>query len=230
MSDDRKEGVLLAKVDALVEENMTLAKEVKAKLDTLKKDNVDRKPEMEGSTTYQIAVNQLDVSCRRYQEAMTIHHDTLNGFRDALRNRSYRQLEIVDPSLTRMQVDELIDKGTAAQYVRQKLVSPGLIHVVEEIEARHLEIRKLEQDLQMVLQLFQDLSLLVDEQQEVLDSVQAHIERASVHTEKGEEELQKASKFQNKSRKTKFAIGATIAAILAVVIGPTAVAVVPALT
>jgi len=222
---DKKERELRLKVEDLGADNMKTAKDVKAQLDAIKAENDRFGAENEGSALLQIRQNLFSTSCRRYSEAVTVHHDSLNGFRDALRDREHRQLEIVDPSLTRKQVDELIDSGQAMEFVQRKLVSPNMQQMVEEIEARHLEIRKLEQDVETLSQLFQDLALLIDNQQEVLNSIQHNIETAKGHVDKGEDELRDGAKFQNKSRKTKFAIGATLAALLAVVVGPTAAAV-----
>jgi len=238
VTTDKKEKELSRKVGELIDENMSLARSIKGQLDEMKQhieqqqrlhDEDESKGAASSSTTLQIHRNLWETSCRRFREAMAAHHDATNTFTDVLKQRTHRQILIVDPSISREKADELIENGTATEFLQQKIISPNVLAVVEEIESRHLQMRKLEHDVAELLQLFQDLALLVDQQQEVLDSIQHHIERSEDHVTRAERDLGEAAKHQNKARKTKFAIGATLAALLAVVIGPSAAVIAPAL-
>lgn len=80
-------------------------------------------------------------------------------------------------------------------------VSMHLEDTVHALEQRHAEIQKLNRDVLELFELFKDLSVLVDLQQESLDVIDNHIAHARDHVDRGEVELDSAADYQKKARK-----------------------------
>ncbi|XP_014678353.1 PREDICTED: syntaxin-12-like isoform X2 [Priapulus caudatus] len=74
------------------------------------------------------------------------------------------------------------------------------------LQERETAVRRLEEDIQDVNQIFKDLGMMVHEQGEVIDSIEANVETATIHVEEGTSSLRKAAEHQSKSRKKALAI------------------------
>lgn len=86
---------------------------------------------------------------------------------------------------------------------------------LREVEARHEEIRKIEDSVVEVNRLFKEINLLVMEQGETITTIEAHVNEAGVSVEQGNEQLVKAREYQSKARRKKICcIGILIAILL----------------
>ena len=68
---------------------------------------------------------------------------------------------------------------------------------------RHSEFVKLEQSIREVHELFLELSALVSQQGEMVNSIAYNVEQASDKVEKGREQLQDAERYQRAARRKK---------------------------
>ncbi|XP_072046492.1 syntaxin-7-like [Amphiura filiformis] len=88
-------------------------------------------------------------------------------------------------------------------------------------EEREEQIRQIEAAMLDVNEIFKDLSVMVSEQGEVIDSIEANIDTAVDNVESGKTQLQKASTYQKKARKKMcclFIILAIVAAVVALIL------------
>ncbi|CUG88024.1 SNARE protein, putative [Bodo saltans] len=114
---------------------------------------------------------------------------------------------------------EAIEQGTENAMFQQSKDTLARI-----IETRN-DIYRIEQSMRELNQLFQDLAVLVNEQQEAMDNILVNVQNSVKYVEKGREELQKAKKYAKKGRK-KFCWLLVVAFVvfifvLAVVLGAT---------
>jgi len=87
------------------------------------------------------------------------------------------------------------------------------------IREREEEIRKIEQAVVEVNDMFRDLSVLVTTGGTMIDSIEAHIEEAVVQSEQGVVELQKAESYQKAgNRKTCIIIAILVCVVIVIVI------------
>ncbi|XP_064634666.1 syntaxin-7-like [Lineus longissimus] len=86
------------------------------------------------------------------------------------------------------------------------------------IQEREEQVRQLEGDILNVNEIFKDLSALVYEQGEVVDSIEANVERAHDNVESGNQQLHQASKYASSYRKKLCYCGIFLAIIVAIVI------------
>ncbi|PUZ61399.1 hypothetical protein GQ55_4G273000 [Panicum hallii var. hallii] len=71
------------------------------------------------------------------------------------------------------------------------------------IEEREREIRKIQQEISEINEIFRDLAKLVHDQQGAIDVVESNIETAAMETSKGEEELSRAAQTQESNSSMK---------------------------
>ncbi len=68
---------------------------------------------------------------------------------------------------------------------------------------RHDDIQKIEQSIEELVQLFQDMSLLLDTQQELVNTIEAQVENTAVYVEEGSKQVGEAIEYRKKSRKVR---------------------------
>jgi t-SNARE complex subunit (syntaxin) len=132
-----------------------------------------------------------------------------------------RRVKILDRTMTDDEIEKLMDNGvTVKQIYEQSLQdnSVNLRNIVANIEERHLDIIKLESEVLAVYELFRDLELLVDLQQDSMDVISKHIEKAKKDVAIGEDNLNKAAEYQDKARKKQCCCLMIVLIILVVVI------------
>lgn len=155
-----------------------------------------------------------------------LYRKAYDDFHRTVLNRNRRQLRLLDSDLKVDEIDDLIAQGRLNTVFRDQLMSNtslNLREVVEHIEERHHMIQKLERDVREIFELFQELSVLVDAQQESLDVIDVHVREAVHHVYKAETELEDAERYGKRVRTMKCCCVFLCLMILAVVIVPTVV-------
>ncbi|CAD5206384.1 unnamed protein product [Bursaphelenchus okinawaensis] len=83
-----------------------------------------------------------------------------------------------------------------------------------ELRERKEALNQLEQDISDVNQIFKDLSRIVHEQGDMVDSIEANVEHASIHVSQGHTNVQQALHYQNKARQKKVLLSIFCIALL----------------
>ncbi|KOB77255.1 Syntaxin, partial [Operophtera brumata] len=82
---------------------------------------------------------------------------------------------------------------------------PHKLQQVSEKMAAHMpRAKRIEADVLDVNQIIQELSTMVNEQSQTVESVESHIEAASANVEAGVDELAKAAEYQRRYRRKMF--------------------------
>jgi len=189
-------------------------------LDEIKKLNAQYSKQNKDSAKSQLRQNMYQTNIRKFHQVMNEYNSVSYEFKQALQERTRRQLKIVDSKITDDDIERIVESGQANDVIRQALVSDNLQNVVKDIEERHLDILKLERQVLEVYELFRDLANLVDLQQEQLDVIELRIQKAQQYTKQGETELVQAEVYQNRGRKLKCCLLLIVLGILIAVIVP----------
>lgn len=113
------------------------------------------------------------------------------------------------------------DAQDRSTLVDQQCVRLEAEAALEDVQERHRQLAALERDMTDLHAMFVDLSLLVEEQAEILDRIDLNVDRAAVYVEKGREELKQAKKLKSSIRKKAIGIGAiVVVAVAAAVTAP----------
>ena len=152
---------------------------------------------------------------------MNDYNTAAHAFKKDLQKRTYREIKIVDSTISDEEIEKIVESGKANDVIKQALISDNLQDVVRVIEERHLDILKLEQQVLEIYELFRDLATLVDLQQESLDVIENRILHAKNYTEKAEVELNEAEDYQKKARNRRCCLLLILLGVLVAVLVPT---------
>jgi len=205
---------LMKQLDTLIRHTTGTAKEIKAALDRIKQEN-SKFPD-HNSAKGQIRVNAYQTHVRQFHHVMNEYNGVSHQFQQSIQDRTRRQIKYVDPKLPDHLVQEIIQSGQA-----QDVIISGLTDdVVHDIQARHNDILRLEHEIMEVHELFRDLAMLVDLQQEKLDIIETRISSAKSYTEQAAVVLEVAVTHQNAARKKSCCLFLILIAIVMVIVAP----------
>jgi syntaxin 1B/2/3 len=164
--------------------------------------------------------NQCTQLSKRLSNIIADYQKTNESYKTMKKNRAARLIKIsygesiTDEKAQEMAQEVIEGKREIFQQSKNKLA---------EIMENREDILRIERSMRELNQMFNDLSILVNEQGEVIIQVHDNVIDANKKVEKGREELGKAKEYQKKSRRKMVwlvgCIGVIFLIILAVVLG-----------
>lgn len=148
--------------------------------------------------------SQLKAIKSRFKDAIRRYQQLENDYQRKYRARAERQFSIVNPSATQAEIDAAMDEPNS-QVFSQALLSSNrhgqATSALREVQDRHAEIKKIEQTMAELAQLFNDVDILLTEQDEQIDVVAGHGQDVERHMNQGLESTKKAVVSARKARK-----------------------------
>lgn len=89
---------------------------------------------------------------------------------------------------------------------------------LNEIRERQQALDELEQDINGINQIFKDLSSIIRDQGEMVDSIEANIEHTSIHVGQANTTLNQALVYQKKARQKKIILSVFCVALLLIIL------------
>ncbi|GJQ78807.1 putative glycosyltransferase like family [Trypoxylus dichotomus] len=126
-----------------------------------------------------------------------------DNFKEALANYSSLQKQIADKMKANLLTSPIEYEPMAEdpEYQKQAQLSRELAFEKDMLLDREITIRKIEADILDVNEIMRELSALIHNQEELVDSIENNIDTTAAHVEDGTSELQKASQYQQRYRK-----------------------------
>jgi len=100
----------------------------------------------------------------------------------------------------------------------QDIATQLQVYDLEAIRLRTDGIKKIERDVNELHEIYRDLKLLVDEQQESLDTIEQNVTDARGQVENGQEQLLQAEEYQKKARKKQCCLLFIVLIVLAAIV------------
>jgi len=155
---------------------------------------------------HQARANLYNNCCKDFHAVMNDYQTTYQNVRDQMNENKKRQLRNLptETPLTEEQIESVIASGQEAEVMQRAMMMEDLTNLedlVADVEERHAEILRLERSVMELLELFRDLSMLVDVQGEKLDRIDVNIANTKAHVEKGTKKLTEAEQAQIAARK-----------------------------
>ena len=168
-------------------------KALKSKLSDNSLDHSEKR--MRQQTFRSVAQSFVD-AVKQYQESQANYENTI-------REQLGRRLKIVNPAFTDEQVENVIDAGRAQQVFEQTIKSGQgeIANTYRDVMSQHEDIQALEKSIRELMDLFMDMSLLIEQQGDKLDSVEEQVKNANDYVESGTKAIARANKSQKKKRK-----------------------------
>lgn len=208
-----------SQLNDLTNTSRSLSNDIKKKIETLQR---DRRPGTEG----EIRSEQVALISRKFLEAIQNHQQIEQQYRTKFKQRVERQFKIVKPDATPEEIKVVVDEGGGEQIFTQALQSTtryGAARMAyQEVQERQAEIQKIEYTLSELAQLFNEMSLLVEKEDEVIGGIEREAADTAVHAEQGLKHTEKAVKSARSARRKRwicFFLTLLILAILGVALG-----------
>eukprot|EP00002_Diphylleia_rotans_P007529 TRINITY_DN1711_c0_g1_i1.p1 TRINITY_DN1711_c0_g1~~TRINITY_DN1711_c0_g1_i1.p1 ORF type:complete len:293 (-),score=70.29 TRINITY_DN1711_c0_g1_i1:311-1189(-) len=175
----------------------------------------------QGDSTAQerIRKNMYGTLSKQFIELMSLYQEKQSKYKSQIRDKTERQLKIVNPEITKEQVDRVVEEGANAQ-IFVDAMADKYSQVYNDVLDRHNEILKLESSIAELHQLFVDMSILVEAQGELLNQIEHCVSQSVTYTAKGVKELQKANDYAKSSRKKMCFLMVLFLVILIVILFP----------
>lgn len=132
----------------------------------------------------QVRKQQTGLVKAKFIEAIQNYQTVEQQHRQKYKQRLERQYKIVKPDATPEEIRAVVEDDNGGQVFSQALLNTNRYGeskaAYREVQERHKDIQKIERTLAELAQLFNDMSILVEQQDETLDVIEetaAHVEK-----------------------------------------------------
>ncbi|KAF8921395.1 t-SNARE [Mucidula mucida] len=208
-----------AHLDELVEDTSALSATLKRRIKALERQGG---PGRDG----QIRKQQTALVKSKFVEAIQSYQTVEQQYRTKYKQRMERQFKIVKPDASPEEVRAVVNDENGGQIFSQALLSSNRYGesraAYREVQERHADIKRIEKTLGELAQLFNDMSVLVEQQDETINAIETQAATVERDTEAGLGYTEKAVVSARAARKKRwicFFITLIILIIVGVVVG-----------
>jgi len=173
----------------------------------------------------QIRKQQTALVKSKFVEAIQNYQTVEQQNRQKYKQRMERQFKIVKPDASPEEVRAVVNDEQGGQIFSQALMNSNRYGesraAYREVQERHEEIKRIEQTLTELAQLFNDMSVLVEQQDETVNAIETTAGNVQKDTEAGLSYTEKAVVSARAARKKRwicFILTLVILAIVAIVV------------
>jgi len=218
VTDDSAAQRNAAQLDDLVQDTSALSTTLKRRIQALAKQRVSGR---DG----QIRTQQTNLVKTKFVESIQQYQTVEQQYRQKSKQRMERQFKIVKPDATPDEVRQVVNDDSGGQIFSQALLNTNQYGAskaaYKEVQDRHQDIKRIEQTLAELAQLFNDMSILVEQQDEQIDVIADQATKIDVDVEAGLGYTEKAvdsAKAARKKRWICFILLIVILIIIAIII------------
>lgn len=137
----------------------------------------------------QIKKQQSALVKSKFVEAIQNYQQVEQQYRQKYKQRMERQFKIVKPDATPEEVRAVVDDDQGGQIFSQALMSSNRYGesraAYREVQERHEDIKRIERTIAELAQLFNDMSILVEQQDETINTIEAQATEVEKDVETG---------------------------------------------
>lgn len=192
---------------------------------TLKRRVKDLERQGGGGRDGQIRKQQTALVKSKFVDAIQSYQTVEQQYRQKYKQRMERQFKIVKPDATPEEVRAVVNDENGGQIFSQALMNSSRYGesraAYREVQERHQDIKRIEQTIAELAQLFNDMSMLVEQQDETINTIQATAELVEKDMEAGVQHTGKAVVSARSARKKRwicFFLLLLIIAIIAIIV------------
>ncbi|KAI7878636.1 t-SNARE [Lichtheimia hyalospora FSU 10163] len=151
---------------------------------------------------------KIEALWKRFFETVERYQDMERMYERKYRQRIERQIKLVKPNASQDQVDRIVDSNDPSQIFAQSLVHTTRSNqgqqVLAEVQNRHEDIKHIEKTIVELHQMLADMSMLVDQQGEMMTNIEQNAEYAVGHVQQGNTIVDRAIKQAKATRHKKW--------------------------
>ncbi|KAL3067614.1 hypothetical protein OYC64_017359 [Pagothenia borchgrevinki] len=176
------------------------------------------KADEKASADVRIRKSQQAILAKKFVEVMTRYNEAQMDFRDKSKGRIARQLEITGTATTDEELEAMLEGGNSAVFSAGIMESKITQQALNEIQARHKDIVRLESSIKELHDMFVDIAMLVENQGGMIDRIESNMDQSVGFVERAVADTKKAAKFQQEARRKQMMIFCCCV-ILALILG-----------
>ncbi|GAC99876.1 epsin [Pseudozyma hubeiensis SY62] len=151
---------------------------------------------------------QIGAVKNRFKETIQRYQQVEQSYRQKYRARAERQFRIVKPDATQQEIKAALDDDQNGQIFSQALLNSNrhgeAKGALREVQERHEDIKRIERTITELAQLFNEMSILVDEQDDALNVIQEQGQQVETDMNQGLQHTNKAVDSARKARKKRW--------------------------
>lgn len=192
---------------------------VRDDIKTLEKKNKGLVPKSD----LQIRVIQTSNIRKKFLDSIQHYSGVESTFNQRYRQRLSRQMETVNPGITQEEIESALNDDRGLQVFSQALLRSNrhgeARTALREVQERHHDIKQIEQTISELAELFNEMSILVDQQDEPLQTILQQAEAVHTNIEQGVQHQDKAiANIRAARRKKCYCFGLTILILVAITV------------
>ncbi|KAK8044688.1 t-SNARE [Apiospora rasikravindrae] len=214
--DEADNGMSAQQVERLTVETKALIQGIRDELKFLAQDAANTR---DGSKNTKD--NQVNTIKNNFQNELHAYQDAENAYRQRYRDQIARQYRIVNPNATEQEVQEAASTDWGNEGVFQTALRTNRTgqanSVLGNVRARHNELQRIEQTITELAEMFQDLAVLVEQQEIPVQTAVNNAEDTTKHIDEGNAQVYKAQTSARNRRKWKWYCLLVVVLILVVI-------------
>ncbi|TPP64299.1 Syntaxin [Fasciola gigantica] len=172
------------------------------------------------STKERVKIMQHASVTRQFVAVMNTYNDIQVEYREKCKDRIRRKLNVAGYSFSEQELEDMLEKKNPEIFTQAIMAdTEAAKRSLSDIEARHADIIRLEKSIEELRDLFMAVSLMVDQQSELIDRVEYNVNKAADCVVQAKGKLSSAVQQNKKSRRCKIIciIILIVLAILAII-------------
>ncbi|NXO49673.1 STX19 protein, partial [Aramus guarauna] len=150
--------------------------------------------------TVRILASQYSFLSHRYLNAMHSYNDAITAKQEKCRRFIVRQLEVAGKEVSEEEVNDMLQQGKWEIFNENLLTEVKITKAqLSEIEQRHKELVNLESQIKDLKELFIQISVLVDEQGEMINNIEISMNNTQEYTQVSKEKFGLAVKYRKRN-------------------------------
>ncbi|KAF9821376.1 hypothetical protein IEO21_00622 [Rhodonia placenta] len=216
-TDDAVNQQNAAALDELVGKTRVLSNSLKERIQSLSQYPTPRPQDA------RIRANQTGVLRSKFVEILQSYQQVERDYRARYKQRVERQFKIVKPDASPEEIDAVVNnpEGGGDQIFAQALSNSTRYgesrQAYREVQDRQADILRIERTLEELAQLFNDLSAVVEQQNDAIDAIETTAGQVEHNTEAGLQQTEKAVVHARRARRMRWICFIIILICLAVV-------------
>ncbi|EPT06095.1 hypothetical protein FOMPIDRAFT_41504 [Fomitopsis schrenkii] len=214
-TDDAAAQRVAQQLDDLVQDTSALSATLKRRIKAL-----ERSPG--AGRDGQIRRQQTGLVKQKFVEAIQNYQSVEQQYRQKYKQRLERQFKIVKPDASPEEVRAVVNDDQGGQIFSQALMNSNRYGQAQsayrEVQERHEDIRRIEKTLTELAQLFNDMSVLVEQQEEQINVIETTAAAVEKDTELGLNYTEKAVDSARAARKKRWICFGLLLIIIAIIV------------
>ncbi|KAF1493778.1 Syntaxin-19, partial [Eudyptula minor novaehollandiae] len=193
---------------SVLKKESNIAKEIKIQAEHIRKcldelSKTVKKAENEhgpSRATVRILASQHAFLSQRYLNAMLSYNDAITAKQEKCRRFIARQIEVAGKEVSEEEVNDMLQQGKWEIFNENLLTEVKITKAqLSEIEQRHKELVNLENQIKDIKEFFIQISLLVEEQGEMINNIEISMNNTQEYTQISKEKFGLAVKYRKRN-------------------------------